>query len=206
MKIIKARLTNQKWTDGQSARPLNGPSARSLSIFLFVTASLFSVCTLSAQQAAQQPAQGATPTAPPFRRFPTLPPFHLLKLDSASYLTKDDVKKHRQTIVMFFSPDCDHCKHQTEAILAQSDKFKDIEIVMATYQPFEEMKQFNTYYRIFDHPNIKMGRDEKFFLVPFYQIHNLPFLALYDKNGNLITTFEGNQKAETLLNAFQQKS
>lgn len=155
-------------------------------------------------QPATQPANPAPPEAP-YLRNPIVPPFRLLGVDSTTYLTKDNLKKHRRTIVMFFSPDCDHCKHQTEAILADFDKFKDIEIVMATYQPFGEMKDFNTHYRLFEHPNIIIGRDEKFFLAPFYKIRNLPYLALYDKKGNLITTFEGNQKADTILNAFQQK-
>jgi len=37
-------------------------------------------------------------------------------------------------------------------------------------------------------------------------VHNLPYMALYDKKGNLITTFEGTQKVDTLLNAFAQKA
>ena len=163
---------------------------------------------LFAQQP-QQPAQ-TTATVPqdqaPYLKYPTVPPFHLLMLDSVSYLTKDDLKKHHRTIVMFFSPDCDHCKHQTESILADFADFKDIEIIMATYQPFSEMKEFNTHYRLFEHPNIKLGRDEKFFLAPFYKIRNLPYLALYDKKGNLITTFEGTQKVETIVKAFRQKA
>jgi hypothetical protein len=155
-----------------------------------------------------RPNQPATDTAnsqAPYMRFPTIPPFHLLKLDSASYLTKDDVKKNRRTIIMYFSPDCEHCKHEIESFLANWGKFKDIEIVMATYQPFGEMREFNAHYRIFEHSNIMMGRDEKFFLPPFYKIRNLPYLALYDKKGNLITTFEGTQKVDTLLNAFVEK-
>jgi hypothetical protein len=51
-----------------------------------------------------------------------------------------------------------------------------------------------------------IGRDEKFVLPPFYKIRSLPYLALYDKKGKLITTFEGTQKADTILNAFKEKS
>ena len=193
---MSVKILNTKSTQYKS-----GKAPFFLLFALFCLGSL----SLSAQQAAQQSAPQQEQADPPYKRFPTIPPFRLLKLDSTTYLTKDDLKKHHRTLVMFFSPDCDHCKHQTEAMLEQIDKFKEVEIVMATYQPFEEMKQFNTYFRIFDHPNIKIGRDEKFFLVPFYKIRNLPFLALYDKSGNLITTFEGNQKPETLLKAFQQK-
>jgi thiol-disulfide isomerase/thioredoxin len=161
---------------------------------------------LTAQPTApNQPATDPANAQAPFQRFPTIPPFRLLKLDSSSYLTKEDVKKGRRTIIMFFSPDCEHCKHQTENILADFKDFKDIQIVMATYQPFEEMKEFNAHYRMFEHPNVMMGRDEKFFLPPFYKIRNLPYLALYDKKGNLVTTFEGTQKTETILDAFAEK-
>ncbi|HEV2354652.1 MAG TPA: thioredoxin fold domain-containing protein [Puia sp.] len=167
---------------------------------------VFALCqTVSAQKLPNQPATDSANFNAPFMRFPTIPPFRLLKLDSSSYLTKADLRKNRKTIVMFFSPDCEHCKHQTENILADFKDFKDIEIVMATYQPFSEMREFNERYRIYEHPNILIGRDEKFVLPPFYRIQNLPYLALYDKKGKLITTFEGTQKAETLLKAFESK-
>src|SRR5579871_2310803 len=160
---------------------------------------------VSAQKLPNQPATDTSNASAPFMRYPTIPPFHLLKLDSTTYLTKDDLHKNRKTIVMYFSPDCEHCKHQTEAILADLKDFKDIEIVMATYQPFNEMKEFNEHYKVYQHPNILMGRDEKFVLPGFYRIRNLPYLALYDKKGNLITTFEGTQKADTLIKAFTSK-
>ena len=153
--------------------------------------------------------QGQTPPMPAqpqpnYLRFPTVPPFRILKVDSSTYFTKDDLKKNRRTIIMFFSPDCEHCKHQTKDILADFSKFKDIEIVMATFQPFNEMKDFYSFYRIADHSNIKMGRDEKYFLPPYFKMQSLPYIALYDKKGNYITHFEGNQKVDTILNAFNQ--
>jgi thioredoxin-related protein len=148
---------------------------------------------------------GTVDSQPDYLKNPTIPAFNLLKLDSSTYLTREDIKKHHLTMIMFFSPTCDHCKHQTRDILESMDRFKDIEIVMATYQPFGEMRDFYKSFKIGDHPNIKMGRDEKFALPVYYKIKNLPFLALYDKKGNLITTFEGNQKVDTLLNAFSNK-
>ena len=150
-------------------------------------------------------AQNTDANQPAYLRFPTIPPFKLLKVDSVNWLTKDDIRKNKRTIIMFFSPECEHCKHQMQDILADFDKFKDIEIVMATYQPFNEMRDFYNYYRIGDHPNIKMGRDERYGMQPYYQFHSLPFLALYDKKGNLIARFEGNQKVSTLMNAFNEK-
>jgi thioredoxin-related protein len=140
-----------------------------------------------------------------YLRFPTIPPFKLLKLDSSSFLTKEDLRKNRPLLLMYFSPECEHCKHQTEDILAAIKKFKNVQIVMATYQPFNEMKTFYEHYHLADHPNIKIGRDERFVLPPFYQIRNLPYIALYNKQGKLITTFEGNHKVQLLLDALKQK-
>ncbi len=159
---------------------------------------LATMLSVFAQQAPQQPKP---------QQSPTVPPFHILKIDSATYFTNGDLKKHHETLIMYFSPECEHCKHQTKDLLAEMDKLKNIEIVMATYFPFPEMKDFYTYFRIADYPNIKLGRDEKYQIPSHYKIQSLPFLALYDKKGNLITTFEGNQKISTLLNAFnKQKS
>ena len=151
---------------------------------------------------AQTPANAPEP---PYLKNPTIPPFQLLEVDSVHMLTKEHIKKNKQVLLMFFSPECEHCKHQMRDILADFSKFKDIEIVMATFQPFEQMQTFYNYYRIADHPNILMGRDEKYMLPPFYRMQSLPYLALYDKKGNYITHFEGNQKVETILNSFQPK-
>jgi thioredoxin-related protein len=183
---------------------------RSIKLFkmrkTFLLISALAICHfVSAQSLPNQPATDTANAGAPFMRFPTIPPFRLLRLDSATYLTKDDLRKNRKTMVMYFSPDCEHCKHQTEAILADFKDFKDIEIVMATYQPFGEMKAFNEHYKIYEHPNIMIGRDEHFVLPPFYKIRNLPYLALYDRKGNLITTFEGTQKTDTLISAFNTK-
>ena len=174
-------------------------------VFLALIASAFCHILSAQSKLPNQPATDPANAQAPFMKFPTIPPFHLLGLDSSTYLTPADLKKGRKTIVMFFSPDCEHCKHQTEAILADWNAFKDMNIVMATYQPFEEMKDFNTHYKMYEHTNVKIGRDEKFVLPPFYKIHSLPYLALYDKKGNLITTFEGTQKTDVILEAFDGK-
>jgi hypothetical protein len=162
-------------------------------ILLFVL--LGSVSTLFAQQ--QKMKAGAI-------RFPVIPPFTLLSIDSTT-LTRENLAKHKKTLFMYFSPTCDHCLLQTDSLLANINKFKDIQIVMATYQPMEEMRQFFTDKKIASYKNIKMGRDVKFFFPPFYKMNNLPFLALYDEKANLITVFEGTTKIPLILEAFSRK-
>lgn len=140
----------------------------------------------------------------PYKRFPTLPPLQLLSLDSISTITKDNLEKNKPVLIMFFSPDCDHCQHQMKDMLKDMSLFENIQIVMASFQPLEQMRTFNQQYGLSQFGNIYIGRDTKYVLPPFYRIYNLPYFALYDKKGNLITTFEGNVKPEKLKRAFKK--
>jgi thiol-disulfide isomerase/thioredoxin len=139
---------------------------------------------------------------PGYKRYPTIPPFTLLKTDSTNF-TRTQLPKNRKTMFMFFSPGCDHCRHQTDSILAHIDKFKDVEIVLATYQPFEEMKGFYNDYKLARFSNIRVGRDAQYFFPPFYKISNLPFMILYNAKGKLITTFEGSTPITKVVDAFK---
>jgi len=143
------------------------------------------------------------PKVPAFRSNPTLPQLQLLKIDS-SYITKESLNKDQDVMIMYFSPKCDHCIQQWKEMTARMDELKEFQIVMATYQPFEEMVEFYKNYQLNTYKNILIGRDIKFALPPFYVMNTLPYFALYDKKGNLITTFEGNVKVDTLIGSFKK--
>ncbi len=102
-----------------------------------------------------------------YLRNTNLPPFTLLAADSAT-LTRDELVKDKNILIMLFSPDCAHCRRQTDSIIANMDRLKDVEIVMATFEPFDKMVAFNKEYRLSDYPNVKLGRDTRYFLIPFY--------------------------------------
>lgn len=139
-----------------------------------------------------------------YLRFPTIPPIDLVQLDN-THLTKESLVKDKKTLIMFFSPTCEHCQHQIRDMLDSSDLLKDIEIVLATYQPTNEIQEFFQKYELIKYKNIKIGRDEKFMLPPYFRMKNLPYLALYRDTGDLITTFDGNVSVEKLVKTFAPK-
>ena len=143
------------------------------------------------------------PLAPPYLRFPDLPPFKLLKVDSVTYFTKADVPKNKPVLLMIFDPNCDHCQHATEDILKNIESLKNIQVVMSTNASFEGLKDFYNRYELANYKNITVGLEVKYFLVPFYDVRNLPYLAMYDKKGKLITTHEGTIKIEAVIEAFK---
>ena len=74
---------------------------------------------------------------------------------------------------------------------------------MATMAQYAQMKDFYAKYKLNEFKNIKVGQDFQFMLPSFYRVRSLPYLAMYDQKGNLLTTFEGSMKIEDLINVFK---
>jgi len=151
---------------------------------------LFLTCTISCFAQKDEDA--------PYKKFKSLPPMDLLLPDS-SHFTKDDIPKKKAVMIMMFNPMCEHCKHETVDILKNIDKFENVQIVMATSMPFDSMTAFRSRFHLDQYPNITVVQDSKFFLITFYQLHNLPFLAFYNKKKEFISVFEGSMPIEQVI-------
>ncbi|GAB3012637.1 hypothetical protein GCM10027051_14610 [Niabella terrae] len=133
----------------------------------------------------------------------TPPPTTLLLADSVTkWPLKARYAKNKQLFIMLFNPDCDHCQHETEALIKNISKFKDIQIVMATTKSISEMKAFIKRYGLNKYSNITVGRDIAYVIPSYYEVKNLPYLAFYDKNKRLISTFEGSLGMGAILKIF----
>ncbi|MGZ3951554.1 MAG: TlpA family protein disulfide reductase [Flavisolibacter sp.] len=136
-------------------------------------------------------AQTDSSKIPPFKRYPTLPPIQILLSDSSTLYTKAQIPANKPVLFMIFSPDCSHCQHETEELIAHMDEMKDLQIVMITYHPLYMMKDFVANYGLAKYPNIVVGKDIYYITTGFFDIHNIPYLAMYDNKGKLIEGFEG---------------
>ena len=88
-------------------------------------------------------------------------------------------------------------------LIKNIDSFKNIQIIMATMMPFDLMKSFYENYDLQRFQNITVGKDVQYTLPSFYQMHFMPYLAMYNKKGNLLATFEGAMKIEDLVHTFK---
>jgi len=155
------------------------------------------VCFLSVAQ------NDSLPKAP-YIRFPSVPPFKLLLTDSSSHFTKEDLSKKKSVLLILFSPDCDHCKHETEDIIKNIDAFKKVQIIMSTTLPFNKMQDFYNKYDLKRFDNIIVGKDVNYLLPVFYDIRNLPFLAFYNKKKELISVFSGELDINKVIEELQK--
>ena len=112
--------------------------------------------------------------------------------------------KKSAVMVMLFSPDCDHCQHETEDLIRNIDKFKKVQIIMASLLALEKTIPFIEKYGLEKYKNIKVGFDKGYFLPAFFNVRNLPFLAFYNRKKELISVFQGSMPMDKALEELEK--
>jgi thiol-disulfide isomerase/thioredoxin len=137
--------------------------------------------------------EGDSDTLKPYQKYPTLPAFNILLMDSTNLFNTYNIPYGRPSILICFSPDCKHCKGFFKRLLPGMDSLKNVDFYIVTaYSLVSEIKKFYDEYHLGDYPNIKVvGRDYEFFYHEFYRVKFVPDLALYNGKKKLVKFFEG---------------
>lgn len=168
---------------------IQSQSSRIIKLFLFFTL-LFSLARVNAQDEN-------------FKR--KIPPFHIQLSDGDSLLSTD-LKKNTQVMIVYFDPTCEHCQAFTRDILKKIHAFDHVEIVYITYTPLSEVQKFVKDFGLNKYANFKVGTEGDSFVVQkFYYVSRFPFIALYDKQGMLLTFYRMPPTAEVLSQKFQSE-
>lgn len=132
-----------------------------------------------------------------------LAPFDITLINNKN-LRAFELKKNEPVMLMYFSPDCDHCKELTKEILKNAKTFGSKQLIMVTYFPMPEVKKFANDLAIQNYPNIKVGTEGMSLVVQkHYNIRNFPFVVLYDKSGKLSKMFREQTPSKDIVKAMQ---
>jgi thiol-disulfide isomerase/thioredoxin len=170
--------------------------------FLILFASLALVISVNAQQDANTV---NADTLAPYQKTAFIPSFSIQTPDS-SWFSKVNLKSKKPTLILYFSPDCGHCQSETEEILTKMKELNDLQIVMVTSRPFEDMKNFSEHYKLDRFPAIKVGTDPARLVTRFYDVKFTPFSALYDKKGKLVNVYKNGIKMDEIIIFLNKRS
>jgi thioredoxin-related protein len=146
-----------------------------------------------------------SPAEPPYKRFPTLPAIQVLLGDSTTKYSRDDFPKKTPVLLMLFSPDCSHCQHTAEEMVKAKEQLKDIHIVMATLHSITQMNEFVEKYGLSQMSNVVVGKDIYFFMPHFYDVKSMPYMAFYNKKGELIQGLQGSLPVPKIIEVFKNR-
>jgi thiol-disulfide isomerase/thioredoxin len=140
----------------------------------------------------------------PYMSDKTLPAFNLLLVDSTTTFNTKDIPSGKPTVLLYFSPDCEHCQHETEEILKNMDSLRNVHFIFITALPFDKMKNFYFYYKLGNYKNITLGKDQDYFFSRHFGSQYVPYLAIYNRNKKLVKVFDGGTKVSNLIQLTQK--
>ena len=140
-------------------------------------------------------------TATTLNNIQQIPSFKIFTAPDSTVITSEELKKNKPFILMFFSPDCDHCQKETKEILAYKEELKSLQILMVSPVALNLIKSFYEDYNIASMPNIHMGQDLNYAIGVKYQIRTFPSIYVYDATGKLAKAFVGNVGVPAILDA-----
>lgn len=136
---------------------------------------------------------------PPYQKDSTLPVFSLLEIDSTTWFNNLDIPENKPVVIIYFNPECGHCQLTAHEFMEKKDVFKDVFFIWITYRAsFAEIKQFGEDSKILNEENIKLGKEMKYSIVPFYDVQYTPYMAVYNEKGKLLQTFDGGTDPGTI--------
>jgi len=135
-----------------------------------------------------------------------LPALTMLLTDSATVVNTNNISDGEPTILMYFSPDCEHCHATTQEIIKKIDSLKNVHIYLLTPMPFSELRGFYQLYHLDKYKNITVGNDYQFTFYRAFKPVTVPYIVIYDKNKNLLKIYNKNIKVSTIIKTVYQES
>jgi thiol-disulfide isomerase/thioredoxin len=134
-------------------------------------------------------------------KFETIPSFNIYTVPDSIGFSNKNLLKNKPFVLMFFSPDCEHCQKETKELMAYKEELKNIQILMVSPSSYAAVKEFYQEYTLSDMPNIKLGQDVNYALGSIFQLRTFPSMFVYDHTGKLAKAFVGNIGVPSILDA-----
>lgn len=136
-----------------------------------------------------------------------IPHFHILTTDSVM-ITSANLKKNTPVMIIYFSPDCGHCQRMMYELKPKLNELKRIQVVMVTWSKdydIRAIREFKRDYGLKDYPNFIIGTESyTMFVQKYFDVKSTPFIAVYDRKGNLSTTIPKMPKTSEILAAVKK--
>jgi thioredoxin-related protein len=118
-----------------------------------------------------------------------LPPFRIMQ-SSGKVFRAEDLPMGKPILLIYFSPDCDHCEKMLKEFFGKAVQFKEASVAMITYLTLDKVAKFEKDYPVKKYANIYTGTEgTTFFVRDYFKITEMPFAVLYTKTGDFVQSY-----------------
>ena len=127
------------------------------------------------------------------------PEFSFLTLDNHSFSDKNIENRKSRLILNHFSPNCEHCQYMAGEFIKDSQKLKDVQILMITSADSSSVAKFNSDYKLSLLSNIIILRDTNYQFQKTFGTGVVPSFFIYEQN-KLVKKVIGETIIDNLIN------
>jgi len=127
------------------------------------------------------------------------PEFSFLTLDNHSFSNENIENSKSRLILNLFNPNCENCQYMAGEFLKDSQKLKDVQILMITSADSASVAKFNGDYKLSLLPNIIILRDTNYQFQKTFGTGVVPSFFIYEQN-KLVKKVIGETIIDNLIN------
>jgi peroxiredoxin len=127
-----------------------------------------------------------------------------MKEITGTQFCSNNIPVETPVLLMYFHPECDICSNEIKQFIEYKDSFYKINILLITNAQQDKSIKFYAAHSLFEIMNLKLLLDEDNMFQTYFGTSLVPSSFLYNNKHELVKTFQGEVKAETLINYLNQ--
>lgn len=139
-------------------------------------------------------------TSVPFYEELAIPDFTIATIQDSIGFSISSAAQNELILIKYFSPDCDHCQQEAQAIVSKKDSLRNIKMIWVAgeWASLTAVEEFADTYQLRQFNPLVIGKDAFHDLGPFYEITGVPYTAVY-KDNQLIKEYRGSIEMDELI-------
>lgn len=133
--------------------------------------------------------------------FSSLPAFDIMMLDSTTVFNTNQIPAGSPTILLYFSPDCEHCHAQITSLLKNMNSLQNVRLYLFSPASVSAVKDFYNSWHLDRYKNIVVGKEHIMSFYKTFKIPLFPVTVIYDKTGNLVKLYKGPAEINSIIEA-----
>lgn len=130
-----------------------------------------------------------------------MPNIQILLLDSKTQVETQTIHNNLPTVILYFSPECEHCGSIADSIVKNVHLFDSVNLCMLSLpNATSDIYTFALKHYLLDYEQITVGQDIEFSFLKFFNVNSVPSAIVYNKDKKLLANFKELNKFEHLKN------